>query len=87
MHNLCYCFGSYLPTVCGYCKMISCVCPGFFHALILDAFVETVFKGSYFEPKNIILFIHELDYYFLLGPNTKQGIWYRILINIYPLCM
>lgn len=67
--------------------MISCVCPGFFHVLILDAFVETVFKGSYLEPKNIILFINELDYYFLLGL-TKQGIWYRILIiDFYRLCM
>lgn len=79
-----------MPKVCGYCKMISCVCPGVFfsHALILDAFVETVFKGSYLEPKNIVFFIPEPDYYFLLGPHTKQGIWYGILIiNISPLCM
>jgi len=33
MHNLCHCFDSYLPTECGYCKLISCVCPGVFFML------------------------------------------------------
>lgn len=55
--------------------MISCVCPVFFHALILDAYVEIVFKGSYLEPKNIIRLVPKLDYYFLLGPDTNQGAW------------
>lgn len=30
---------------------------GFFHALILDAYVEIVFKASYLEPKSYLEYL------------------------------
>lgn len=76
MHTLCYYLESYLPTVCGYCKMTSYACPGFcFHDLILDAHIEIVLKRSYLEPKNIICLIHKPDSNVLLGPNQTQVVW------------